>query len=132
MFRDSTILLENGVECVDQTFPRLAFQRHHPGICRHDIDHHKRKTIPIVVLLQHLHIRKIGLALFVLPIDNYPIAFKASPGWFVECICCGSHLSLVQILFPLFQTHYHQITITKTKEIKFEPRIKLNHIIYAS
>ena len=32
------------------------------------------------------------------------------------------------ILFPLFQTHYHQITITKTKDIKFEPRIKLNHI----
>ena len=24
-----------------------------------------------------------------------------------------------KILFPLFQTHYHQITITKTKEIKF-------------
>ena len=41
-------------------------------------------------------------------------------------ICCGSILSLVQILFPLYQTHYHQITITKTKEIKFEPRIKLN------
>ena len=45
-------------------------------------------------------------------------------------ICCGSISSLVQILFPLFQTHYHQITITKTKEIKFEPRIKLNHNIY--
>ena len=43
------------------------------------------------------------------------------------CICCGSILSFVQNLFPLFQTHYHQITITKTKEIKFEPRIKLNH-----
>ena len=49
--------------------------------------------------------------------------------WLV-CICCGSILSLVQILFPLFQTHYHQITITKTKEMKFEPRIKLNHNIY--
>ena len=47
-----------------------------------------------------------------------------------ENICCGSILSLVQILFPLFQTHYHQITIAKTKEIKFEPRIKLNHNIY--
>ena len=47
-------------------------------------------------------------------------------------ICCGSILSLVQILFPLFQTHYHQITITKTKEIKFEPKIKLNHNIYIS
>ena len=45
-------------------------------------------------------------------------------------ICCGSNLSLVQILFPLFQTHYHQIAITKTKEIEFEPRIKLNHNIY--
>ena len=45
-------------------------------------------------------------------------------------ICCGSILSVVPILFPLFQTHYHQITITKTKEIKFEPRIKLNHNIY--
>ena len=42
-------------------------------------------------------------------------------------ICCGSILSLIQILFPLFQTHCHQITITKTKEIKFEPRITLNH-----
>ena len=39
----------------------------------------------------------------------------------------GSILSVVQILFPLFQTHYHQITITRTKEIKFEARIKLNH-----
>ena len=47
-----------------------------------------------------------------------------------SCICCGSILSLVQILFPLFQTHDHQITITKPKEIKFEPRIKLNHNIY--
>ena len=37
----------------------------------------------------------------------------------------------MKILFPLFQTHYHQITITKTKEIKFEPRIKLNHNIYS-
>ena len=37
---------------------------------------------------------------------------------------------ILQILLPLFQTHYHQITITKTKEIKFEPRIKLNHNIY--
>ena len=46
-------------------------------------------------------------------------------------ICCGSILSLVQILFPLFQTLYNQITITKTKEIKFEPRIKkLNHNRY--
>ena len=36
-----------------------------------------------------------------------------------ECVCCGSILSLVQTLFPLFQTDYHQITITKTKEIKF-------------
>ena len=45
------------------------------------------------------------------------------------CSCCGSILSLVQILFPLNQTHYHQITTTKTKEIKFEPRIKLNHNI---
>ena len=48
-----------------------------------------------------------------------------------KCLCCGSIVSLVQILFPLFQTHYHQITITKTKEIKFEPRIKLNHNIYS-
>ena len=40
--------------------------------------------------------------------------------------CCGS------ILFPLFQTHYHQIAITKTKEIKFEPRIKLNQNIMTS
>ena len=45
-------------------------------------------------------------------------------------ICCASILSLVQILFPLFQTHYHQITVTKTKEIKFDPPIKLNHNIY--
>ena len=44
--------------------------------------------------------------------------------------CCGLTLFLLQILFPLFQTHYHQITITKTKEIKFEPRIKLNHNIH--
>ena len=46
-----------------------------------------------------------------------------------QYICCGSLLSLIQILFPLFQTHYNQITITKTTEIKFEPRIKLNHNI---
>ena len=48
----------------------------------------------------------------------------------LEWICCGSILSLVEILFPLFQTHYHQITITKTKEIKFQARIKLNHNTY--
>ena len=47
----------------------------------------------------------------------------------VKYRCCGSILSLNQILFPLCQTHYHQITITKTKEIKLEPRIKLNHNI---
>ena len=47
----------------------------------------------------------------------------------IRCTC-GSILTLVQILFPLFQTHYHQITITKTKEITFEPRIKLNHNIH--
>ena len=35
-------------------------------------------------------------------------------------------------MFPLFQTHYHQITITKAKEIKFEPRIKLNYNTYTS
>ena len=47
-----------------------------------------------------------------------------------EWLCCGSILSLLQILFTFFQTHSHQITITKTKEIKFEPRIKLNHNSY--
>ena len=48
----------------------------------------------------------------------------------ISRICCGSILSLVQILFPLFPTHYHQMTITKTKEMKLEPRIKLNHNIF--
>ena len=47
-------------------------------------------------------------------------------------VCCGSILSLVQILFLFFPTHYHRITITKAKEIKFEPRIKLNHNIHTS
>ena len=48
----------------------------------------------------------------------------------------GSSVSVVVQFYPwfkffflLFQTHYHQITITKTKEKKFEPRIKLNHNI---
>ena len=34
--------------------------------------------------------------------------------------------------FPLFQTHYHQITINKKKEIKFKPRIKLKHNTYTT
>ena len=28
---------------------------------------------------------------------------------------------------PLFQTHHHTLPYPKTKEIKFKPRIKLNH-----
>ena len=31
--------------------------------------------------------------------------------------------------FPSFQTHYHTLPYPKTKEIKFKPRIKLNHNI---
>ena len=32
--------------------------------------------------------------------------------------------------FPLFQTHYHTLPYQKEREIKFKPRIKLNHNIY--
>ena len=32
--------------------------------------------------------------------------------------------------FLLFQTHYHTLPYPKTKEKKFNPRIKLNHNIY--
>ena len=35
-------------------------------------------------------------------------------------------------LISFFQTHCHQITIPKTKEIKFEPRIKSNHNMHAT
>ena len=51
-------------------------------------------------------------------------------GALVACRCCGSLLSLVQIYFPLFQTHDHTLQYPKTKEnTQFEPRIKLNHNI---
>ena len=33
------------------------------------------------------------------------------------------------LYFPLIQTHYHTLQYPKTKEIKFEPRIKFNHNI---
>ena len=33
------------------------------------------------------------------------------------------------LYFPLFQTYYHTLQYPKTKEIKFEPRIKFNHNI---
>ena len=46
-------------------------------------------------------------------------------------ICCGSILSLVQILFSFVSSslscHFHT---QKQKKRKFEPRIKLNHNIY--
>ena len=45
----------------------------------------EKKTIPIVDPLQRLHIHKLALPLFVLPIDNHPIAFKAFPDRFVKC-----------------------------------------------
>ena len=35
-----------------------------------------------------------------------------------------------KVVYVVVPTHYHQITITKTKEIKFEPKIKLSHNIY--
>ena len=41
-------------------------------------------------------------------------------------ICCGSILSLVQILFSFVSNYNTQ----KQKKIKFEPRIKLNHNTY--
>lgn len=34
------------------------------------------------------------------------------------------------LYFPLIQTHYHTLQYPKTKEIKFEPRIKCNHNIF--
>ena len=35
----------------------------------------------------------------------------------------------VKVYFPLFQTHYQTLPYPKTNEIKFKPRIKLNHKI---
>ena len=47
------------------------------------------------------------------------------------CIYCGSTLSLVQILFSFVSNSLSYITIPKKqKNIKFEPRIKLNHDTY--
>lgn len=49
-------------------------------------------------------------------------------GALLACRCCGSLLSLVQIYFPLFQTHDHTLQYPKTKENKiltkdkFEPQ----------
>ena len=49
-----------------------------------------------------------------------------------ECIgiCCGSILSLVQILFSFVLNHYNTLPYLKNKKIKFEPRMKLNHNPY--
>ena len=47
-----------------------------------------------------------------------------------DCICCGSILSLVQFLFPLFLCLVMYDNEYKTKENKIEPiRIQLNHNI---
>ena len=47
-----------------------------------------------------------------------------------EGICCGSILSLVQILFRVVFGYGNMIMSLKQTEIKFKPRIKLNHNIY--
>ena len=49
-------------------------------------------------------------------------------------IYCGSIYPWFKLLIPLFQIHYHtsQYLKTKTKNKKFEPRIKLNHNRYFS
>ena len=48
----------------------------------------------------------------------------------VQCKSCGSILSLVQISFPLFQTHYHILPYPKTKEnqIYTKDKIEPQHI----
>ena len=46
------------------------------------------------------------------------------------CICCGSILSLVQILLSFVSNSLSYITIPKTKTKKIELRIKLNHNIH--
>ena len=47
------------------------------------------------------------------------------------CTCCGSILSLVQILVSFVSNSLSYITIPKNKrKIKFELRIKLNHNIH--
>ena len=51
----------------------------------------------------------------------------------VRSICCGSILSLVQILFSFVLNSLKCMTMSlKQRKIKFEPRIKLNHNIYMS
>ena len=46
------------------------------------------------------------------------------------CICCGSILSLVQILLSFVSNSLSYITTPKTKTKKIELRIKLNHNIH--
>ena len=71
------------------------------------------------------------ISLLQLPIIHKIIQHSITINVVVSYICCGSILSLVQILFPFvlnsFIIHYHT---PKQREIKFEAKIKLNHNIY--
>ena len=70
----------------------------------------------------------LWMHMVIYPVDSWKVIIG---GWFIyRCICCGSILSLVKILFPFVSGMVLcMIMSLKQREIKFEPRIKLNHNI---